>query len=398
MNTVKNRIITISGEPVSGKGTVSKILIQKLLEQGYKPENIHFESTGEEFRKYFNSVVELIINFENEKRGEILQREEIKELFSTDQGRKVLSKTMAQLMAKKVELSNFSIEDANNAKEFDEVRDIVDSLIDEKIRKQGKTINQEPHPDEVWVIDSRLAFFNIPEAFSVRLTSNAKVAGERLFNDKTRGKEDSRYSSVEEAIEEREERRNGENIRYKEKYGVDLTDDSNYDLVIDTSYSSPESIADVVLQCEERQQEGKGFAKKWASPKIFLPLQGEMDTIREATYTLEELEDRIKKNGYDPESSIEVISVDGVKYIIEGHHRNFAAAHAGKQLIPYEVIAQDDEKIPYYGGIARDRAKYANIGNLYGHEWIIDNNFSYSEVYPERVKEMKEEYEKDIEK
>ena len=123
-----------------------------------------------------------------------------------------------------------------------------------------------------------------------------------------------------------------------------------------------------------------------------------MDTIREATYTLEELEDRIKKNGYDPESSIEVISVDGVKYIIEGHHRNFAAAHAGKQLIPYEVIAQDDEKIPYYGGIARDRAKYANIGNLYGHEWIIDNNFSYSEVYPERVKEMKEEYEKDIEK
>ena len=27
------------------------------------------------------------------------------------------------------------------------------------------------------------AFYNIPEAFSVRLTTNADVAGKRLFND-----------------------------------------------------------------------------------------------------------------------------------------------------------------------------------------------------------------------
>lgn len=63
---------------------------------------------------------------------------------------------------------------------------------------------------------------NIPDAFSVRLTTNADIAGKRLFNDKTRGKEDSQYSSIKEATAEREERRIGERNRYLNRYGVDL--------------------------------------------------------------------------------------------------------------------------------------------------------------------------------
>lgn len=56
------------------------------------------------------------------------------------------------------------------------------------MKQKGEAINREPHPNEIWIIDSRLAFNNIPDAFSVRLTTNADIAGKRLFNDKTRGK------------------------------------------------------------------------------------------------------------------------------------------------------------------------------------------------------------------
>ena len=35
MEEIKNKIITLSGEPVSGKGTVAKALKQKLIQEVY---------------------------------------------------------------------------------------------------------------------------------------------------------------------------------------------------------------------------------------------------------------------------------------------------------------------------------------------------------------------------
>ena len=179
----------------------------------------------------------------------IKEREEIKKFFNCEEYRKVLSKTIANLIKSKTDVTNFSIEDANNREDFVEIRSIVDTLIDEGMKERGKQINKEIHPDEIWIIDSRLAFNNIPESFSIRLTTNPKIAGERLFNDKTRGKEDSNYKDIKEAIEEREKRRVGENKRYMERYKVDLTDENNYQLIIDTSYSTPTDISHTILEC-----------------------------------------------------------------------------------------------------------------------------------------------------
>lgn len=209
-NNVKNKIIALSGEPVSGKGTTVKNLIKKLEEMGYSENQIHLESTGNDFRKYFNSIIDLIANLNNEENlKQISDRDEIKVFFSTEEYRHILSTTIANLIKENTDLSNFSIQDANNREDFAKIRKIVDTLIDEGMKQKGEAINREPHPNEIWIIDSRLAFNNIPDAFSVRLTTNADIAGKRLFNDKTRGKEDSQYSSIKEATAEREERRIG---------------------------------------------------------------------------------------------------------------------------------------------------------------------------------------------
>ena len=398
---IKNKIIALSGEPVSGKGTAVKTLIKKLEEQGYTQEQIHLESTGHDFRTYFNSIIDLILNLNNEKElKNITEREELKKFFNNEKYRQILSKSIANLIEEHADLSNFSIEQANNRSDFSDIRKIVDTLIDEGMKEKGKKINETEHPDEIWIIDSRLAFYNIPEAFSVRLTTTPDVAGERLFNDKSRGKEDSKYESVEEAKKEREERRIGENTRYKERYGVDLKDENNYDLIIDTSYATPSDIADVILQCEKYYEEGKEFGKKWASPQTFLPLQNERDTLSEgmSMYNFEEIVESINKKGYLPSQSIEVVKVDGLNYIIEGHHRNFAAAYAGNTLVPFEVIAKDDEEIPKYGGIARKRAESISLRYLYGHELFLEKNnpdFSYSKMFPKLYQKLQEREERE---
>ena len=393
---IKNKIIALSGEPVSGKGTAVKTLIKILEEQGYTKDQIHLESTGNDFRRYFNSIIDLIINLNNDKElKNITEREELKKFFDNEKYRQILSKSIANLIGEDADVSNFSIEQANNREDFSEIRKIVDTLIDEEMKEKGKKINETEHPDEIWIIDSRLAFYNIPEAFSVRLTTNPDIAGERLFNDKTRGKEDSKYKNVEEAKIEREERRIGENTRYMKRYGVDLKDENNYDLIIDTSYAKPTDIANVILQCEKCYQEGKEFSKKWASPQIFLPLQTERDTLSKgmSMYNLDELIKNIQKDGYFPDKNIEVVEVDGLNYIIEGHHRNFAAAYAGNTLVPFEVIAKDDEEIPKYGGIARKRAESISLRYLYGHELFLEKNnpdFSYSKMFPKLYQKLQE--------
>ena len=66
-NKIRNKILAISGQPVTGKGTNIKAIIEKLKQMGYAEENIHLESTGNEFRKYFNMIVELIKSLDNEE-------------------------------------------------------------------------------------------------------------------------------------------------------------------------------------------------------------------------------------------------------------------------------------------------------------------------------------------
>lgn len=398
-NSIRNKIIALSGEPVSGKSTIVKVLVKKLKELGYTDEHIHLEATGKKFREYFNLIISLINNLnDKEALEEMKGKKELESFFENKEYRKILSTSIANLIKNSVNLSEFTIEKANNSDEFENIRKIVDTLIDSDMEKKGREINAEEHPDDIWIIDSRLAFSNIPEAFSVRLTTNADVAAERLFNDKSRGKEDSQYKTIEDAKREREERRNGENNRYLSKYGVDLKNEDNYDLIIDTSYSTPSDIADVILQCEKRYEEHKEFSKKWASPKLFLPLQTERSTLESSAFNFEEMLDSIKKLGYIPSESIEVVNVDGLNYIIEGHHRNFAAAYLGKTLIPYEVIAKDDEEIPKYRNTARNRAESIELRYLYGHEWFIqeaDKEFSYSKMFPELLNKLKEQQEQE---
>lgn len=387
---IRNKIITLSGEPVSGKGTTNNEIYKKLLEQGFLEENIHRISTGDNFRKYTVSMIDIIREIINNDNLDYLDIPDyIRPIFNNKKFRDNIAKTIINFKNKNINLDNFTIKDANDSEEFSPIRDIIDKLIDEEIARQGKEINSEPRPNEVWIIDSRLAFHNIPEAFSVRLTTNSKIAGQRLYNDTSRGKEDNKYSSVLDAIEQREERKNIEIQRYIKKYNVNIADENNYDLIIDTSYSSTEDIANIILKCQKLYEEGKQFAKKWANPRIFLPLQSERDTLGRGIssgMTLEEIAEEINKNGYIPTSKLEVICVDDIYYIIEGHHRNFASAYIGNTLVPYEVIAHDEEVLPGSNITAKQRAKFINSNWLYGHEQFFDEKnkpFSYKDIYPD---------------
>ena len=391
---IKNNIISISGEPVTGKSSNIKAIKQKLIERGYKEENIHIISAGHDFRDYFNEVLSFIESYNNDKKlKELYNKGVIKEIFENPKYKSDLINIMAKLKSKNY-AENITIEQANNMPELKEIRALIDTIIDEKIRNKGEEINKEEKKDEFWIVDSRLAFKNIPHSFSVRLTCRPDIAGKRLFVDKSRGAEDNKYKTEEDAMNQREKRKNGEVERYKKRYGIDLTDENNYNLIIDTSFSTIDDISDTILECLERYQKGKNFCKMWASQKEMLPSQRERDTLGSTSQSnsINDLIDSVRANGYNQDFPIEIVIADGKKCIIEGHHRNFGSAYVGKTLIPYKVLAIDDEKLPAGQITARNIINSLNKTNLSGHEMFLDHisegQFSYNQVYPNIYKEI----------
>lgn len=93
-----------------------------------------------------------------------------------------------------------------------------------------------------FIIDARLGWYAVPESFKVYLKVDIDVAAKRAFNDELR-KESEKFASVEEQKQDMLKRYELENKRYFELYNVHKEDELNYDLVIDTTYLTPEEVA-----------------------------------------------------------------------------------------------------------------------------------------------------------
>jgi len=113
--------------------------------------------------------------------------------------------------------------------------------IDREIDATFKALNDSTD----LIVDSRLAWFFIPNSFKVYLSTDIAVAAERIANDRQRKNE--QYLSKEEAIRDITARKESENKRYMELYGADCSDLSNFDLIIDTSFITPIEVAEKII-------------------------------------------------------------------------------------------------------------------------------------------------------
>ncbi len=118
----------------------------------------------------------------------------------------------------------------------------IDDEIDSYVIETGKTRNN-------LIIDSRLAWHFIPEAFKVFLTVDPLVGAERVFNA---SRADENNPSILETLANNLKRQTFEDQRFKSLYQVNFRDHANYDLVIDTSENLPEVIAEKIKTCFEQ--------------------------------------------------------------------------------------------------------------------------------------------------
>jgi cytidylate kinase len=110
--------------------------------------------------------------------------------------------------------------------------------IDRKVDDYLRSLNSVP---EHLILDSRMAWHFLRDALKIRLAVAPEIAVERIFNDReTQWRE--KFPDMKTAMEEVRRRKESEIARYQALYGVDIGDNGNFDLVIDTSYKSPVDI------------------------------------------------------------------------------------------------------------------------------------------------------------
>ncbi len=120
----------------------------------------------------------------------------------------------------------------------------TDKSIDKYIDDNLRAINNGN--DMRYVLDSRMAWFFVPKSFKLYATVKPEIAAQRVLGDTARFGEPE-ASNLQERINTLLERQNVENRRYKSIYGVDCSDLSNYDLIIDTSNHTVDELVKHIL-------------------------------------------------------------------------------------------------------------------------------------------------------
>lgn len=137
----------------------------------------------------------------------------------------------------------------------------IDQECDDMVASYGNT-------DDSLIIDSRLAWNFVPNSMKIHLLVDSMVAAQRVIADNIRNNE--HYTDINDAHQKLVERKESETLRFKQQYKLDINDFNNYNLIVDTSYVSPEAIFDKVMQCIELWKTSPGFKKIFLCPKSLI--------------------------------------------------------------------------------------------------------------------------------
>lgn len=205
-----------------------------------------------------------------------------------------------------------------------------DHMIDDEVTR----ISVDRKDDRL-LFDSRMAWHFARNTFKVFFTIDPQIAALRVMKD-PRGAEET-YTGVDDAREKLILRSLVENERFKQIYGTDNLSYANYDLVVDTSYETPDNICKLIYDeyekfcaCPEKYER-----KMYFSPKSLYPT-ADKDSIAEMR----------------PDSAgdgVEVVCARNYNFIISGHEAVLNALTNGASFVcaklPTLELAQIESKV-----------------------------------------------------
>lgn len=210
----------------------------------------------------------------------------------------------------------------------------IDDLIDNRTAKIGR------EEDNV-LFDSRLAWHFAPDSFKVFLLTDSYEAARRTFAGGAREAEE--YSDINATMAGLKQRADLERARFKELYNIDYYDRNNYDLIIESTFASPEQIAKEIMRNFEEYKVNKFHSRLELNIRTFYPTHSFADFDR-AAYD-KKVSDLKNSESLCMSASPVLVGNDGYTYILEGAEDVYAAIATGRVFGCVEYIRNNDEAI-----------------------------------------------------
>ncbi len=207
--------------------------------------------------------------------------------------------------------------------------------IDKEVDRKLELLSDDPR---TLIIDSRMAWHFTRGTYRVYLTTDPLVSALRIKNA-NRG-DVEHFDTIEEAVAGIRARKKSEMKRYMELYGVNTKDLANYDLVVDTTYITPDEAADVIEARFRLYTEGRMKTERFICPRRFCYPDDAVD-MEEAARLAEQLE-----RG-EPLPEVRAVYTDDNFYIVGGVLTALAYSLADRHLIPCTLVTEEIDPTAY---------------------------------------------------
>ncbi len=211
-----------------------------------------------------------------------------------------------------------------------------DKKYDKMIDDETARISRE-NKDKNIIFDSRLAWHFVEHSFKVFVSVSLEEASVRVMNDH-RGAEET-YTSLEEAKKLLAERAATEMVRYKDIYNLNYMDFSNYNLIIDSTYCTPDKIVEIILKEAKAYEEqyaktGKETTKMLVSPRRLVK---EEDISEDDRIALSDMVKEYAEGDYTIDEIVTVTKTEDDYIVVDGLQYAKAAYLANVPYVPIET-------------------------------------------------------------
>jgi cytidylate kinase len=157
--------------------------------------------------------------------------------------------TVGEALAKKLNLKYYCIGDMRrkmaedmgiSLAEFNKLGEkeaFTDTKVDEFQERLGKK-------EDNFVMVGRTSYYFIPHSIKIFLSVTLEAGARRIFAEK---REKEKFKSVSEAVESIRAREESDSKRYKKYYGINISEQKNFDLIIDTTKIPADAVVDRII-------------------------------------------------------------------------------------------------------------------------------------------------------
>jgi cytidylate kinase len=117
----------------------------------------------------------------------------------------------------------------------------TDKEPDDEMARIGKEQNS-------FVFVGRLAYHFIPDSIKIFLKCNLEEGAKRISNDTDESRKSENYNSIKEMTKKIKEREKSDLKRYEHYYNVNYMEESNYDLIIDTTNLTIDEVLEKIMK------------------------------------------------------------------------------------------------------------------------------------------------------